>query len=123
VYSFSRRLAWVAGVVLPVGETLRRWGTWWDFPLAYIDDVVLGAVLLLAAWRCRRGGDSGQAYLAAAWGFTLAVGFMSLADSVVSIARPDPSGVSGATAVAVKVVMVSMGVVATVGALRGPRAV
>jgi hypothetical protein len=121
VFTFSRRLAWGGGVVLPVGETLRRWGTWWDYPPAYLDDVFIGLFLLLAAWRCRRNDASGQPYLAAAWGFALGIGFMSLATNIVYIGEPDPSGVSGATAVAAKAVMVSMAIAALVGALRGPR--
>lgn len=49
MYRFSQRLAWVAGVVIPLGETLRRWGTWWEVPSAYLDDVVIGVFLLVAA--------------------------------------------------------------------------
>jgi hypothetical protein len=45
MYRFSEMLAWVAGIVLPVGETLRRWGTWWDVPPAYLDDLLIGAFL------------------------------------------------------------------------------
>jgi hypothetical protein len=49
MYRFSQRLAWVAGVVIPLGETLRRWGTWWEVPSAYLDDVVIGVFLRVAA--------------------------------------------------------------------------
>jgi hypothetical protein len=42
MYRFSQWLAWTAGLVLPLVETLRRWGTWWDMPAAYLDDVVIG---------------------------------------------------------------------------------
>src|SRR5262245_9750280 len=55
MYRFSQRLAWIAGVVLPVGETFRRWGTWWDVPAAYLDDVVIGIFLLAGAWMSRQG--------------------------------------------------------------------
>ena len=54
MYRFSERLAWVAGVGLPVLETIRRWGTWWEFPPAYLDDVLIGAFFLAGAWVSRR---------------------------------------------------------------------
>ena len=66
MYRFSQRLAWLAGVVLPVGETLRRWGTWWDYPPAYLDDVLIGACLLAAAVVSRRDSPRGHAALAGA---------------------------------------------------------
>ena len=50
MYRFSERLAWVAGVVLPVLETVRRWGTWWEFPPAYLDDLLIGGFFLVGAW-------------------------------------------------------------------------
>jgi len=43
MYRFSERLAVVAGIVLPVGETLRRWGSLWVQPWAYLDDIFIGA--------------------------------------------------------------------------------
>jgi hypothetical protein len=122
VYTLSRRLAWVAGVVLPVGETLRRWGTWWVEPWAYLDDTAIGAFLLLAAWRCGRDAKKGQPLLAAAWGFSFSGGLSSLSSSITNIARADASGVSGPTAVAVKSLMIALGAVALIGAIRGPRA-
>ena len=60
MYPFSERLAVVAGIVLPVGETVRRWGSLWVYPWAYLDDVLIGC--MFPAWcvdepptaRCRR---------------------------------------------------------------------
>jgi hypothetical protein len=65
------------GIVLPVLETLRRWGTWWDYPPAYLDDVFLGAFFLFAVWKCARDRRAGQRYLAAAWGLACGMGYMS----------------------------------------------
>jgi hypothetical protein len=49
LWSFSKGLALVAGVVLPMGETIRRWGTWWHSPMAYVDGLLIGGFFLLAA--------------------------------------------------------------------------
>ena len=48
----SRRLAIVAGVVLPLAETLRRWSqlgqpSIWPF---WLDDFAIGGFLLYGAW-------------------------------------------------------------------------
>lgn len=116
---FSYRAALVAGLVLPIGETLRRWGTWWDAPPAYLDDLFIGAFFLLAAWKYGRDQAIGQRYLAAAWGFGCGMGYLSLYASIEGINGTDVSGFSGTVAVAVKAAMVLLGVVCLVGALRG----
>ena len=115
---FSYRMARAAGIVLPVGETIRRWGTWWDAPPAYLDDVLIGAFFLLAARMYTRDERIGQRYLAAAWGFGVGMGYLSLYSSIERLGQPDVSGVSGTVAVAVKTVMVLLGLVCLVGTLR-----
>ena len=120
MYQFSRRLAWVAGVVIPLGETIRRWGTWWDVPTAYLDDVVIGAFFLFGAWMSRRSSPVGTRCLAAAYGCAVGIGLLSLVFGVTVTNQVDPAGVSGMTALIVKVVMVSIGLAGLVGALRGP---
>jgi hypothetical protein len=49
-----RWLAYTFGVLAPFGDTVRRWSTWREFPPA------------------------GRALLAAAWGFTCALGYCSV---------------------------------------------
>jgi hypothetical protein len=119
MYRFSQRLAWVAGVVIPLGETLRRWGTWWEVPSAYLDDVVIGVFLLVAAWMSRHS-PVGPRWLAAGWGCACGIGLLSLIFGFSSLESADPSGVSGMTALVVKAVMVLLGLIALVGALGGP---
>jgi hypothetical protein len=120
MYRFSQRLAWVAGVVIPLGETMRRWGTWWDVPAAYLDDVVIGAFFLFGAWMSRRSSPLGARCLAAAYGCACGIGFLSVVFGITSMNQTDPTGVSGTTALIVKVVMVSIGLAGLVGALLGP---
>jgi hypothetical protein len=119
MYRFSERLAWVAGIVLPVGETLRRWGTWWEVPLAYLDDVFIGAFFLAAAARSRRGDDSGSKWLAAAFGLGCGMAYSSWAFTMGQLDRLDPAGVSGTTAAVVKAAVLGLSVAGLVGALRG----
>jgi hypothetical protein len=119
MYKFSETLAWVAGVVLPVGETLRRWGTWWDVPLAYFDDVLIGAFFLAAAFRSRRGDAAGSRWLAASFAFGCGMAYSSWTFTMGQLERIDPSGVSGVTAAAVKAAMLGLSVAGLVGALRG----
>ena len=46
----SRRMAVVLGILIPLGETVRRWetgGPWW----VWADAFLIGAFLLYGAWR------------------------------------------------------------------------
>lgn len=77
--AISRRLAYVFGVLTPLAEVVRRWGTWWVNPPAFLDDVLIGAFLLAGAWATRRTSGSGRrAVLAAAWGFACGMAYSSI---------------------------------------------
>ncbi|MEO5823293.1 MAG: hypothetical protein ABIT71_22540 [Vicinamibacteraceae bacterium] len=121
--TFARRLAWLAGVVLPLGETARRWHQLAEPRLfwAWFDDWLIGAFLLYGAWRAGRDAAAGQATLAAAWGFTLAIAVGSFVTGVFGDA--DPTGASRTVVVAIKAVMLALTVAALVSVLRWtPRA-
>lgn len=76
----SRRLAYVCGVLAPLLETIRRWGAWWDYPLAFIDDYIIGAFLIAGAWATRDvRSQRAKALLAAAWGFACGMAYSSIA--------------------------------------------
>jgi hypothetical protein len=76
----SRRLAYVLGVFVPLGETIRRWGIWWDHPMIFLDDYLIGAFLIAGALATRDVPSSrGKALLAAAWGLTLGMAYSSIA--------------------------------------------
>jgi hypothetical protein len=49
--------------------------------------------------------------------YACGIGFMSVATNVVYMDRPDPTGVSGVTAVIVKTVMLGLGLAGLLGAL------
>jgi hypothetical protein len=116
--TFARRLAVVAGVVLPIGETVRRWHQLGDPRLlwAWLDDWLIGAFLLYGAWRAGRDPVTGQASLAAAWGFTVAIAIGSFLTGLFGDA--DPTGASRIVVVAIKGAMLALGVAALVSAVR-----
>jgi hypothetical protein len=115
---FARWLAVLAGIVLPLGETARRWHQMGDpqFLFAWLDDWLIGAFLLYGAWRVGRDASTGQASLAAAWGFTLAIAIGSFLTG--AFGGPDPTGASRAVVVAIKAVMLVLAIAALVSVLQ-----
>lgn len=85
---FARRLALVFGVLLPLGETVRRWGT--GGPVwVWLDDYLIGAFLLYGAWRVGRNVRDGQKFLAAAWAFACGLGYTSFFSHLQRVNEPD----------------------------------
>lgn len=112
----SRRLAYALGVLTPLGETVRRWGTWWDEPLIFLDDYLIGAFLIAGAWATRGvASNRGKALLAAAWSFTLGMAYCSVAAHWRSMqaGQTDPAPISTEWVFAIKLV----GVLVAAGAL------
>ena len=116
--TFARRLAVLAGIVLPIAETIRRWHQLSDPRLlwAWLDDDAIGAFLLYAAWRAGRDAVAAQATLADACGFTLAIAIGSFLSGVFG--DPDPTGAPRATVIAIKAVMLLLATAALVQVLR-----
>jgi len=100
-FNFSRRAALVIGVLLPVAETIRRWGTWFAYPPNYLDDLSIGAALLFAVWRTARNPVIGQRYLGAAWGYACGMGYASFFGHLAQLDAPDPAPISHRTLVAI----------------------
>lgn len=118
MFTFARRVAWIAGVLLPIGETWRRWEALWAQPVAYVDDLVMGALFLLGAAMAGRGAR-GARWLVAAYGCALGVMSLSLVAGIGNMSQPDPSGVSGVVAVMVKLAMTALVIVGLIGAIFG----
>src|SRR5438477_592990 len=93
-FKFSRAGAIIIGVLLPVAETIRRWGTWFDYPPNYLDDVSIGAFLLVAAYISMKKPAVGQRFLTAAWGYACGMGYVSFFGHLANLNAPDPAPVS-----------------------------
>ena len=77
---------------------------------------MIGAFLLYGAWRVGRDATTGQASLAAAWGFTVAIAIGSFFFGLFGGA--DPTGASRTVVVAIKAAMLALAVSALVSVLR-----
>ena len=136
--AFSRRLALVAGVVLPALEMIRRWQEWpgpIDTWPTWIDDVVIGALLIFGAWLSRpRGAVRGvemkgkprpgrSSWLTAAWGFACGAGFGSTLAQFHFVINPpyeyhDPTGLAHGWMVLLKAGLVGIGLLGLISSMR-----
>jgi hypothetical protein len=118
---FSRALAIIGGVVLPLAETFRRARqlgdpAMWPF---WLDDWIIGAFLLYGFWRTRDPGTNGRPILAAAWGFACGMAYTSFFAQLAMLHFPDPSGVPSSAIAAIKGMMLAVALAALAGATRG----
>jgi hypothetical protein len=101
---FSRALALVLGVAIPLAELVRRRHQLADpamFP-SWFDDVLIGAFLLYGWWRTKSEPEGGRLPLAAAWAFMGGMAYGSFFGQLAEISKPDPSGASPIVIVAIK---------------------
>jgi small-conductance mechanosensitive channel len=117
---FARWLAYIGGVLAPLGETVRRWSTWRDNPSALFDDYIIGALLIYGAWRVGRDARAGQRFLVAAWGFACGMGYASFFGQLYANSRgvTDPAPISGSSVAVVKGVAFAVAILALVASLR-----
>jgi hypothetical protein len=117
--TFSRRLAFVFGILTPLGETVRRWHQLDQLRYlpAWLDDYILGALLLYGAWRTGRDVRAGQRFLAAAWGFTCGLGYASFFLQLEHL-HDDPAPISGVWVALIKGVGLALALLALAGSLR-----
>jgi hypothetical protein len=118
--SLSRGLAYAAGIVLPLGETIRRWNELGDIRLLpfWADDWLIGGFLLYGAYRSSRDAAAGWPILAAAWGFACGMAYSSFFSTLYQLSVADPSGLPSVTVAAVKGVMLVIAVTALIATLR-----
>jgi hypothetical protein len=118
---FSRALALFGGIVLPIVETIRRWHQLGDLRMLpfWMDDWIIGGLLLYGWWRTRVGAArGGRAVLAAAWGVGCGMGYASFFSELENLDLADPSGFSSTTVAAVKGVMLAAAITALIATLR-----
>jgi hypothetical protein len=116
----SRNLAILLGLLAPLLETIRRWHTWQDDPLAFFDDYILGGLLLYGAWRVTKNALTGQKFLTAAWGFALGLGYASVDFQLqqVRAGAADPAPISTEWVAAVKIVGLALILIGLITSLR-----
>ena len=116
----SRNLAVFLGIVTPILETIRRWHTWRDNPPAFFDDFILGGLLIYGAWRVSKNPDSGQKFLAAAWGFTFGMVYSSFFWQLeqMRLGATDPAPISSEWVTAIKGIGFALTILGFVTSLR-----
>jgi hypothetical protein len=121
--TFSRRLALVFGVLLPIVETYRRWHQLGDIRIwpAWLDDWAIGGFLLYGAWRTAKDAATGRPWLTAAWGFTCGMAYPSFFGQLARLDQPDPSSLPAAWVVGIKGVGFLLAILALAGSLRHPQ--
>lgn len=118
---FCRALALVYALVLPVGESVRRFpevraGTvYWP---SVLDDYLIAAFLLAGWLATRRNFDSGRALLAAAWGFTVAFGYASFFGHLKGIEAADAGPLPHRLLISIIGVGWALAIVALIATLR-----
>ncbi|MYN07935.1 hypothetical protein [Pseudoduganella aquatica] len=122
--AFSRRLALIFGILLPLAELVRRSGQLGSAAVIphLLDDFLLGGSLLYAAALCRRDPRRGRLYLAAAWGAACGMGYNSFMWQLLTLDQPDPAPISSAAVAAVKGIGLLLCLAALLGCLREPDA-
>lgn len=118
--AFSRRLAIIFGILTPLAETVRRWRQLGDLSIwpFWLDDYIIGALLLYGAWRTGKDIRSGRPFLAAAWGFTCGMGYSSFFAQLANLNAPDPAPISSAWVAVIKGVGLALAILALVGSLK-----
>jgi hypothetical protein len=117
---FSCGLAIALGIIVPIAETVRRWGTWRDAPMSLFDDYILAAILLYGVAVARRDLQRGQSFLAAGWGLVCGVGYCSFFGQLERIQQgiPDPAPIPSSWVLVIKGVLWALAIAALVATLR-----
>lgn len=98
---FEHMASYAMGVALPVLEVARRRAHF--APISrYVDDFLIGALLLYAASLVSRGHPYGPASLVAAWGVLCGGLYYSFFGQLESTAATDVSGLANSTVIAIK---------------------
>jgi hypothetical protein len=117
---FSRRLAYIGGVLTPLAETIRRWSTWQQTPANFFDDYLLGALLIYGAWRTGRNVHDGQRFLIAAWAVACGLGYYSFFGQLQSLSRneADPAPISSLWIAVIKGIAWAIAILALIVSLQ-----
>ena len=114
---FEVAAAYGVGLLLPAAEVARRKTDFSD-PMAYLDDFIVGALLLLAARMTTRRHAAGSVLLVLAWAAFCGGMYYSFFGQLARRGATDVSGLPGTTIVAVKGALYLVGLIAAVQSVR-----
>jgi hypothetical protein len=111
---FSRNLAIIGGILVPLLETVRRWHSWQESPPNLFDDYIMGAFLLFGAWKVSKEAHIGQRYLSAAWAFACGLGYYSFFGQLKSLrlGERDPAPIASEWILLIKGIAVTLAIIA-----------
>jgi hypothetical protein len=116
-YRFEVVAAYFLGVALPVLEVCRRRTDFSDIP-GYIDDFIVGALLLFAARSATRERPYSRTLLAAAWGILCGGLWSSFFGQLYSTSPNDISGLPNSVVVFLKLLVYGIAVICLVLSVR-----
>ena len=116
-HRFEVVAAYVFGIALPVLEVCRRWADFSDIP-GYIDDFIIGALLLFAARSVVRERSYGRCLLVAAWGILCGGLWCSFFGQLRSASPHDISGFPNLAVVLVKLMVYCIAITSLVLSVR-----
>ncbi|MFL6468002.1 MAG: hypothetical protein ACJ72Z_08600 [Pyrinomonadaceae bacterium] len=85
---FSRWLAILFGVLIPLLGIVRNWTMEKQDVTAFFVDILTGTFLLFSAWKVGQKERTGRRYLAAAWGLTCGLFYSGLANQITEMQKP-----------------------------------
>jgi hypothetical protein len=109
--------AYCLGVALPVLEVCRRRTDFSDIP-AYVDDFIVGALLLFAARSAVRKRPYSRTLLAAAWGILCGGLWSSFFGQLQSATQNDISGLPNSVVVFLKLLVYCIAIICLVLSVR-----
>ena len=116
-YHFEIAAAHCLGIALPVLEVCRRRTNFSDIP-GYIDDFIIGALLLYAARSASLGRLYGRALLVGAWGILCGGLWGSLFGQIYNTSPHDISGLPNVVVVVLKLLVYGIAIIGLVLSIR-----
>jgi len=109
--------AYCVGALLPIAEVLRRRTDVSDLP-AYVDDFILGGLLLLAARSASKGRSAGPILVVVAWAVFCGGMYYSFFGQLANAGQDDISGLPNGAVVGIKAGFYVVGLLALVRSVR-----
>jgi hypothetical protein len=109
--------AYAVGLLLPIAEVARRRTDFSNIP-AYVDDFLIGGLLLFAAWSASHRHPAGNVLLAVAWAAFCGGMYYSFFGQLTQVGDADISGLSSLSVISVKGLLFAIGVFAVIRSAR-----